>query len=260
MKIIKFAIFLILFICWGLSYQQNLNGSLRVKLVSGSTFKDSQLLIDGSYETAAELSFPDELNQFLIFDMNRQVSVKKILIYVKNKGSLIARDVEVLIGKNVIGWEKLKSKVQLNNSIITIKTEGESGRYLRLNLSKQHYYEPLRIREIEIFIDQPQQQVIYDVSVPEDRITTSSAVIKYRTKTAAASYLLYGNNFDFIYEGKITEVYSDLEMKKNHQIVIRELMPGTTYVFRIGITDEQGNKKLSKYHYLSTRRSGQNEN
>jgi len=245
----------LLIICFSIAvaYQQNKNGSQAVKLISGSSFKNSSLIIDGDYQTAAELSFPDEMNQFLILDMMREVEVERIMIHTDRNSQLSAGDIEVLIGQNVIGWTKVKSKNTGLDAAISVRLNKNSGRYIRINLGSKHHYQPIFINEVEVFIKEPIRQIIHDIEVPEEFISTSSAVIRYRTENQTDTYILYGNNFDFIYEGKISQVYSDLNMKREHQVRINELIPGTTYVFRIGIKDEQGSKRLSDYHYFSTK-------
>jgi len=253
MKIKKILLFIIITsaISWG--YQQNANGSQALKMVSGSTFKNSSFIIDGDYQSVSELSFPDELNQFLIFDLMRDVQISTIKIHLGINTPLGAQDIEIFLGHNVIGWKKIKTKAILDNGVIIINLKENSGRYLRVNLSEKHYYQPLFIREIEVFTKQPRQQNIYDVDIPQNLISTSSVVVKYSTKQPTTTYLLYGNNFDFIYEGTISQVYSDLNNTTQHQIVLKNLIPKTTYVFRIGIKDAEGKKQLSEYLNFSTK-------
>jgi hypothetical protein len=86
--------------------------------------------------------------------------------------------------------------------------------------------------------------LIYNSKI--EGITATSAVITWLTDEESDSMVNYGLNRNY---GIARDPFYD---KKGHQIVIDELMPATTYYFRMISTDQDGNQTISSDYTFTT--------
>lgn len=78
-------------------------------------------------------------------------------------------------------------------------------------------------------------------------ITTDSAKISWTTDEDANSLVLYDTRAD-----ALAYSVSDPGLNIEHEIILNNLIPGTTYMFSVSSTDESGNMVTSKRAYFNT--------
>ncbi|MHC4213134.1 MAG: C25 family cysteine peptidase [Planctomycetota bacterium] len=78
-------------------------------------------------------------------------------------------------------------------------------------------------------------------------ITTESAKISWITDEDSNSLVLYNTHADVL-----SESMADQSLNIEHEIILNNLMPGTTYIFSVSSTDDSNNTVTSGPHYLTT--------
>jgi len=247
MKIFKRLLFILL-MTTAILLANNITSE--VGLVSWGGFKDADSLLDNSQQYA-EITSPNAQNQFVILDLRHQLQVTTI--NVMGNSSFNDNEISVFTGQNILSWTMVKSHVSIKNNLIIIVLDNNMGRYLKIVFGNKKREAPLRIKKLELYkLDKIFKQDIIKIDIPERLITTRSVVIKYKTEQPSSTYILYGTNFDFIYDNKIENVYSNATPVEEHSVVLQNLLPKVTYVYVIVAEDVNKEKVRSGFLYFST--------
>ncbi len=266
--------FILLFALIFLTATSSAEELINYQLLSASGFADSQLLISGitvnrslvpenpflSFLPTAntldysELSFPDNLNQFLIYDLQSPVIISTVNIHFSPPLIVASNNLEVFSGEDIINWKKIDQSCLVSDNLYTLRLENTNSRYLKILFGTDNKFAPLRIQNIRFQLASvpAEKQALVSVSIPDAKITSSSAFIEYETSRFVVTSIVYGSNFDYLYSNTIGHSYTDALPKFKHRLTLYGLTSKTTYIFRVRLSNNSINN-LSKAYYFSTK-------
>ena len=76
--------------------------------------------------------------------------------------------------------------------------------------------------------------------------------ISYKTNLETTAQIVYGYNYDFIFEERLPATIMDFHPAKEHTTELSNLIPRTSYRFQIRVRDYQNNTAETKYYLVTT--------
>lgn len=222
------------------------------KIISPGGFNNSKILGEQAGTTGvALLATPNANNQFLVFDLTKPQNLKEIVFTLQSENAIDPADITIYSSMSIIPWSKVESKNSKEDSKYTISLPQNFGQYFKVVFGTKPRVSSLKLSKIE-FIAQKEltQQKIIDISVT--KATTNSAEISYETVQPAATQVVFGTNYDYVYGNVLEGSYSEPNLKLKHHLRLNDLQPNITYAYSIFAKDSSGKEIRSQILYFST--------
>lgn len=226
-------------------------------LVATSRFKDPQHLIGKRF---ALLENPTTLNQFIILNLHRPVKIAAAQCTITAHPDISVNTLRVYGGQDLTALAPIAVTVSRVNETYTMEGPFPALTYVKIVFGNKPSSLELAVGDVQVFAVTPDvvtKPVVTEVQVA--LLDLTSVVLTYHTIDEGQTQVVYGNNFDFIYEGYLAQVYQNQVPTNNHRVVITGLLPQTTYAYFIKSIMASGDEYQTPMFYFSTKRKSAGE-
>jgi hypothetical protein len=235
--------FLFLLCTLALGQLQNIDYAV----VAASTFQDKQNL--QLAEQWAVLAKPTTRNQFVVLETAGTNALHEVTFSMADG---VTDNIKVLVGMSPITFQqaKVRTIVQGEQVILTLE-QPLSGQYVKIQFGQDVREIPLRIRNIKLFAKSETSTANNFKNIQIITSANNTAIITYETEFPVQTNVVYGTNFDFLYESKLEQAVLEPTPKIQHSVVLSGLLPKVTYAACLVLKDAQGQEQRSAIQHFT---------
>lgn len=143
-----------------------------------------------------------------------------------------------------IGYDTIPTQTLTTINPLSYDLTGYNGRYIKISNSSTVNCSAIKIYAAPDF----RLSYIFINALPSSNECTLSV------KTFGKGYMqvLYGLNYDFIYNKTLLGIYSNMSMTNTETIQLKDLQPETTYRYQFKFSDLKGKTIESNYFTFTT--------
>lgn len=235
--------FLFLLCTLALGQLQNIDYTV----VAASTFQDKQNL--KLAEQWAVLAKPTTRNQFVVLETAGTKAFQEITFSMADG---VTEEIKVFVGMSPITFDQAQVRTIRQNEQITLTLDQPlSGQYVKIQFGQEVQETPLRIRNIKLFAKSEAGSVNNFKNIQVITSTNNTAIITYETEFPVQTNVVYGTNFDFLYESKLEQAVLEPTLKTQHSVVLSGLLPKVTYAACLVLRDTSGQEQRSAIQHFT---------
>ncbi|MEW6606368.1 MAG: discoidin domain-containing protein [bacterium] len=221
------------------------------KSVIGS-FEHKTNATDGNNESLATSQDVTASSQYLIIDLGKPYYINLVRIFWDKEG--ISSNYQIKTSMDFINWTRVAEDIdgttgEAKGNIIIKDTacKGIAAQYIQLFIPKglSVVIKEIQVAELQVFPATELNVQIDEITATD--ITDNSVKILWKTNIETTGQVQYTP----AHQNK-KNISLSLASETDHNISLKNLLPGTTYYYQITAKDYYGNLTLSDYHTFTT--------
>ncbi len=229
------------------------------RVIFPGEFTSPVSIVDGDLSTSAVLPV-SAMQRKIVVDLGGPVYLDTITVYSSPatgerdlQVGVAPPDSRVGISTDILNWHTISTYNIVSKQVSgdmradTFLCEASAARYILVRCSAG---KTITLNEIEVYASSNYTYDLQDISV---EAMDTKAILSFRTTREASAQVIYGTNYDYLYEKQLKQTIMDFAYTKDHSVVITDLKPQTSYRFQVRATDHLNNVIQSDFILFTTK-------